>query len=191
MSGRITSFLAQIGILLETASATMRAWSVTIFLFSSHSFLTKHASEAKAEEQIAALTEFFKPGTLTLLSMDDVNAVLLTEVSAEYGTHRLLSNESHQLWTAAIDYEWSRAREVESSTSKNPGSPRRMTKNRGTFPYLVCDTEKGKLGESCRHSVEDHFGKDIIVSLFTLVDCVTFRLGRLCSTLLNSTSANL
>jgi hypothetical protein len=164
----------------------MRAWSVTIFLFSSQSLLTKDASEAKAEEQIAALPDFFEPGTLTLLSIDDVNSVLVTEVSAEYGTHRLLSNESHQLWTAAIDYEWNRAKEVESSTSKNLGSLRRMTENRGTFPYLVCDTKKGKRGESCRDTVEHHFGKDLTVSLFNLMHFATFRLGRLCSTCLTS-----
>jgi hypothetical protein len=171
----------------------MRAWSIAIFLFASHSFLTKHALEATAEEQIEGLAEFSKPGTLTLLSIDDVNSVLLTEVSAEYGTHRLLSNESHQLWTAAMDYEWSRAREVESSTSKNLGSSRRMTENRGTFPYLVCDLKKGKLGARCRDTVEHHFGNDIIVSSKFINS------GGLCdfpprsprSTFLTSTSASL
>lgn len=148
----------------------MRAWRITIFLFASHTFSTKHALATKADEQIVAPTEFSKPGTLTPLSIDDVNSVLVTEVSAEYGTHRLLSNESHQLWTAAIDYEWSRARDVESSRSKDLGSRRRVAENRGTFPYLVCDLKKGKLGASCRDTVEHHFGKDIIVSLLILVN---------------------
>jgi hypothetical protein len=155
----------------------MRAWSIAVFLFSSKSFFAKHGLEANAEGQSAALTGISEVGTFTLLSIEDVNSVLLTEVNAEYGTQRLLSKESHDLWTAAIDYEWSRAREVESSTSKNLGSLRRTTEIKGTFPYLVCDTEKGKPGESCHSTVEQHFGKDLIVSPI-------FLLARLSSTFL-------
>ena len=138
-----------------------------VFLFSLKSFFTKHALEANAEDQSASLTEISEARTYTQLSIEDVNSVLLTEVKAEYGTHRLLSKESHDLWAAAIDYEWSRAREVESSMSKNLGSLRRATEFRGTFPYLVCDTEKGKSGERCRSTVEQHFGEDIMASWIT------------------------
>lgn len=163
----------------------MRAWSIAVFLFSSKSFFAKHGLEAYAKEQSAPLTEVSELGTFTLLSIDDVNSVLLTEVNAEYGTHRLLSKESHDLWTAAIDYEWSRARGVESSTSKNQGSLRRTTEIRGTFPYLVCDMEKGKSGESCRSTIEQHFGKDLIVSLLTQMEYVIFFLARISSTFLS------
>lgn len=142
----------------------MRVRSIAVFLFSSKGFFAKHALETNAEEQSASLTKISEAGTFTLLSIEDVNSVLLTEVNAEYGTHRKLSKESHDLWAAAIDYEWFRAREVESSTSKNLGSLRRTTEIRGRFPYLVCDMEKGKPGESCRSTIEQHFGEDLMVS---------------------------
>lgn len=159
----------------------MRAWSIVVLLLSSKSFFAKHALEANAEEQSAALTEISEVGTFTLLSIEDVNSVLLTDVNAEYGTHRLLSKESNDLWKSATDYEWSRAREVESSTSKNLWSLRRTMEVRGTFPYLVCDTEKGKPGSSCRSTVEQHFGNDLTVSPITQMGYAIFLLAHLSS----------
>jgi hypothetical protein len=96
--------------------------------------------------------------------VDDVTSLLITEAHTEYGSHRHLKEVTNDLWNAAVDYEWARARELESSAKKNAGALRRTTAASGKSPYLVCDDEPGKSGESCHANVNQHFGSDLIVS---------------------------
>lgn len=112
------------------------------------------------------------PTTRRHLSIEEVNSLLITEAHTEYGTHRQLNEASESSWNTAIDREWSRARELEGETRNNVGALRRATVATGTFPYLVCDTEPGKVGELCRQTIEKHFGTNIVVSDFEWLETV-------------------
>jgi hypothetical protein len=94
------------------------------------------------------------------LSIDDLTSLLITE--AQYRTHRLLKEDIEKSWDRIVEHEWSRARDLE-RTAQNAGALRRTVAT-ATFPYLVCDVEVGKPGESCRATVEKHFGSHLMVS---------------------------
>jgi hypothetical protein len=115
-----------------------------------------------------------EPSTRRRLTIDDVTSVLITEVHSEYSSHRVLEKTSNVLWNAAMDHEWARAREVERAAQKGGSALRRTSEASGKFPYLVCDVEPGKSGESCRTTVEEHFGTDLRVSYFHGVKLFAF-----------------
>lgn len=129
----------------------MMAWVGVILLLSLCSFHGVHgiaSGESSDPER-------------TRLSFDHVKSVLVTEVHTEYG---FLEETSDILWNAAMEHEWSRAMELGSGAQKEGSALRRMSEASGAFPYLVCDVQPGKSGESCRTTVEEHFGVDIRVS---------------------------
>lgn len=146
----------------------MRARVGASLLFISNGILLSTANEANPFGKLYVVDEQSDPPTSRRLqlSIDDVTSVLITEAHTKFGAHRMLKDESNQSWNTAIDTEWSRARELERTAQKNVGALRRRTTSvpDGTFPYLVCDIEPGKLGERCRDTVEEHFGSLLVVS---------------------------
>jgi len=147
----------------EETGDKMTAWvGAFLLLLLSDCFYRSRAIEESPVGK--PFIESADPPTRRQLSVDDVTSLLVTEAHTEYGTHRQLKEVSDELWTAAIDYEWSRARKLENTAQKNSGALRRRTEASGTFPYLVCDIQPGKAGELCRATVEEHFGSDLLVS---------------------------
>lgn len=147
----------------------MRALVGVSLLLVSNSFLEIYAAEGS--RVVEESTKSSGPTKRRHLSVQEVTSVLTTEAHTEYGTHRLLKEVSNELWSTSMDYEWSRARDLESAAQTNAGALRRTTATEGTFPYLVCDTEPGKSGESCRATLTSHFGTALLVSGFDWVKC--------------------
>ena len=142
----------------------MRGRSVAVAILSLGALSTEYVISTDSVHKTSKSTGSSSNQAKHQLSIDDVNKLLFTEVNTEYGKHRLLSTESHDFWTASIDYEWSRARNAEDDALKKVGALRRAEAVGGKFPYLVCDSEPGKSGESCRLSVTEHFGDEVVVS---------------------------
>lgn len=144
----------------------MRAWVGASLLIISNGILSSYANEPSPVGR-PDVDEQSDPTRARRhqLSIDDVTSLLVTEAHNQFATHRLLKEDSEKSWNSAIESEWSRARELEERAAQNNGGAlRRTTMASGTFPYLVCDVEPGKLGERCRAAVEEHFGSQLMVS---------------------------
>lgn len=146
----------------------MRTWLGASLLFLSFQFVSIDAKEENLEEKPTSTPISHRqsdPSRRRHLSIEDVNSLLVTEAHNINGENRLLKEESSEkFWNAAVDDEWSRARELERSAKDSVGALRRTTVANGTSPYVVCDVEPGKSGERCRSTVEDHFGPNLVVS---------------------------
>ena len=146
---------------LDGTDVEMKAWVGVVLILSLKCCFEKCAAETSLVEKTMNESSDL---TRRRLSIDDVTSLLITDAHTAYGSHRLKNEVSSDLWNAAVDYEWARARELESTAQKIAGALRRTTAASGTFPYLVCDEEPGKTGERCRATVEQHFGFELTVS---------------------------
>jgi hypothetical protein len=99
------------------------------------------------------------------LSLDHIKKIMLTEVNEEFGERRLTKAQSDTLWNEAVDYEWLIAQDRE---EKMHHEERRTQDgiSQGSSPFVVCDMNFGKSGESCKETVESHLGAQLIVSQF-------------------------
>mmetsp|Transcript_38662 Transcript_38662/g.42786 ORF Transcript_38662/g.42786 Transcript_38662/m.42786 type:complete len:1176 (-) Transcript_38662:157-3684(-) len=104
------------------------------------------------EEELAFPREYH-------FSVHDFQSILTSEANEAFGTRHLSIDESNELWSNAVDYEWEKL-------ERNKNERRRLlgqtTSEEELSPYLVCDIEYGKLGEECHLIVEEHFGAEMV-----------------------------
>jgi hypothetical protein len=111
-----------------------------------------------------------------ILSLDQINKIMLTEVTEEFGgQRRLTEEESNSLWNKAMEYEWLAAEEREAIVHSN-GRRTQDGELGGSSPFVVCDMHFGKTGESCKETVETSLGVHLIVSEIKMSFCLTFHL---------------
>jgi hypothetical protein len=117
-------------------------------------------SNQSAIELLAPHDESF----LNVLSLDQINKIMLTEVKEEFGGGRRLSKkESNSLWEKTMAYEW-RAAEEREAKARQGGRRTQDGDAQGSSPFIVCDMHFGKTGESCKETVEASLGVHLIVS---------------------------
>jgi hypothetical protein len=111
-----------------------------------------------------------------ILSLYQINKIMLTEITEEFGgQRRLTEKESKKLWSKAMEYEWLVAEERETMAHPNG----RRTQDReagGSSPFVVCDMHFGKTGENCKETVEGYLGIHLIVSEIKISFCLRFHL---------------
>jgi hypothetical protein len=108
------------------------------------------------------------------LSLNQINKIMLTEITEEFGGQRRLTEEkSNTLWGKAMEYEWL---VVEEREAKAHTSGRRTQDGEagGSSPFVVCDMHFGKTGESCKKTVEVSLGLHLIVSEVNISLCSGF-----------------
>jgi hypothetical protein len=113
-----------------------------------------------------------------ILSLDllQINKIMLTEVTEEFGgQRRLTEEESNSLWSKAMDYEWLEAKAREAKARPN-GRRTQDGEAGGSCPFVVCDMHFGKTGESCKETVEFSLGVHLIVSETKMSLCLRFHL---------------
>jgi hypothetical protein len=111
-----------------------------------------------------------------ILSLDQINRIMLTEVTEEFGgQRRLTEEESNSLWNKAMEYEWLVAEEREAIAHSN-GRRTQEGEAGGSSPFVVCDMHFGKTGESCKETVETSLGVNLIVSEIKVSICLRFHL---------------
>jgi hypothetical protein len=113
-----------------------------------------------------------------ILSLDQINKIMLTEITEEFGgQRRLTEKESNNLWSKAIEYEWLVAEEREEKA--HPRGRRTQDgggEAGGSSPFVVCDMHFGKTGESCKATVEVSLGIHLIVSEINMPFCLRYHL---------------
>lgn len=109
-----------------------------------------------------------------ILSLDQINKIMLSEVAEEFGgQRRLTEEESNRLWNKAMEYEWLVAEDREAKAHPN-GRRTQDGAEGGSSPFVVCDMHFGKTGESCKATVEASLGVHLIVSEINMSLCLRF-----------------
>jgi hypothetical protein len=112
-----------------------------------------------------------------ILSLDQINKIMLTEVTEEFGgQRRLTKEESNSLWNKAMEYEWLVAEDREAKGHPNGRRTQDDGEAGGSSPFVVCDMHFGKTGESCKDTVEVSLGVHLIVSEIKMFLCLRFLL---------------
>jgi hypothetical protein len=122
---------------------------------------------AKSNQSVIELLVPYDESFRNVLSLDQINKIMLTEITEEFGgQRRLTEEESNSLWSKAMEYEWlvAEEREAKAYTSGRRAQDAQEGEAGGSSPFVVCDMHFGKTGESCKETVALSLGLHLIVS---------------------------
>jgi hypothetical protein len=132
---------------------------------------------AKSNQSVIELLVPHDESFRNILSLDQINKIMLTEITEEFGgQRRLTEKESNILWSKAMEYEWLVAEEREANAHDPNGRRTQDGEAGGSSPFVVCDMHFGKTGESCKETVQVSLGIHLIVSEINLSFCLRFHL---------------